>query len=97
MELPSALFGLNPQKIVIFFPKKTRPENISYIFSKERFSIISGNGTLHFSAQVRKKKKKKKFTPRKFLIYLEKWNFLALILTLHFIMLKNGQRFLKYV
>ena len=96
MELPSALFGLNPQKIVIFFPKKTRPENISYIFSKERFSIISGNGNLHFSAQARKKKKKK-FTPTKFLIYSEKWNFLALIFIFHFIMLKNGQRFLKYV
>ena len=97
MELPSALFGLNPQKIVIFFPKKAHPENISYIFSKERFSIISGNGNLHFSAQARIKKKKKKFTPRKFLIYSEKWNFLALILILHFIIMKNGQRFLKYV
>ena len=60
MELPRALFGLNPQKIVIFFPKKTRSENISYIFSKERLSIISGNGTLHFSAQARKNKQTKK-------------------------------------
>ena len=43
-----------------FFNKKIRSEKIAYIFSKESFSYISGNGTLHFSAQ--------KFTPRKFFI-----------------------------
>ena len=32
-------------------------QEISYIFSKESFSYISGNGTLHFSAQDRKIKK----------------------------------------
>ena len=32
-------------------------KKISYIFSKESFSFISGNGTLHFSAQALKIKK----------------------------------------
>ena len=43
---PSKCF---PKKFLIFFPKKTRSEKISYIFLKETFSYISGNGTLHFS------------------------------------------------
>ena len=46
-------------------------EKNSYIFSKESFSYISGNGTLHFLAQDRKIKKIS--APRK-------WNFLILIL-----------------
>ena len=42
------------------FNKKICSEKIAYIFSKESFSYISGNGTLHFSGQ--------KFTSRKFFI-----------------------------
>ena len=47
--------GLNLQnislkKLLISFPRKIHSEKISYIFSKESFSYISGNGTLHFSA-----------------------------------------------
>ena len=37
--------------------KKTHSKNISYIFSKEKFSYISGNETLHFSAQAQRIKK----------------------------------------
>ena len=39
-------------------------KNNSYIFSKEGFSYISGNGSRHFSVQARKNKKnppRKKF------------------------------------
>ena len=41
---------------------------IKIIFSKESFSYISGNGTLHFSTQAQKIKKS---TARKFLIIQE--------------------------
>ena len=51
---PSKLF---PRKFLIFFPKKICSENISYMFSKESFSDISGNRTLHYSAQALKIKK----------------------------------------
>ena len=39
------------------FPKKTRSKKIFYIFSKESFSYIFGNGTLHFSVKAREIKK----------------------------------------
>ena len=64
-----------------FFAKKTRSEKISYIFSKESFSYISGNGTLHFSAQARKIKeihpRKISYTsgngsPKKFRVFSQK-------------------------
>ena len=32
----------------------SRSKKNSYVFSKESFSYISGNGTLHFSTQARK-------------------------------------------
>ena len=43
--------------------------HLFYIFSKERFSYISRNETLNFSAQVQRIKKS---TPRKFLILQER-------------------------
>ena len=51
---PSNFF---PKKFLIFFPRKIRSEKISYIFSKESFSYISGNEILHFSAQALRIKK----------------------------------------
>ena len=51
MELSST----NTEKILIFSQKR-------YIFSKENFSYISGNETLHFSTQAQRIKKS---TPRK--------------------------------
>ena len=62
---------------------KTHTEKISYIFSKESFSYIYGNGTLHFSAQAQKIKNSnwRKFlthqeteTPKKLLIFFSKEN-----------------------
>ena len=46
------LSGLKAQNfsvknVAIFFPKKTRSEKMSYIFSKESCSYISGNGAPH--------------------------------------------------
>ena len=41
-----------------------------YIFSKENFSYVSGNGTLLFSAQARKNKKS---PPRENFLYFRKW------------------------
>ena len=48
MELSSS----NIKKMSYFLKRK-----LSYIFSKESFSYIPGNGTQHFSAQDRKTKK----------------------------------------
>ena len=48
-EMKPCTFWPQPSK---FFPKKTCSEKISYIFSKESFSYISGNGALHFSPQA---------------------------------------------
>ena len=39
---------------------------LSYIFSKESFSYIPGNGTLHFSAQAPKNKNN---PPQKYFLY----------------------------
>ena len=69
MQLPSAFFSPNPQNFsrksfLYFFLKKTRSEKISYILSKESFSYISGNGTLHFPAQ-----------PSKFFLKKRLWKF----------------------
>ena len=67
-----ALSGFSPQIFfVIFFyifPQKTFSEKM-YIFSKEIFSYISGNGILHFSYQAQKIKKKS--APGKLLILQE--------------------------
>ena len=43
-----------PKKFLIFLEMKLSSCNIkkNYIFSKQNFSYISGNGTLHFPAQV---------------------------------------------
>ena len=38
-----------PKKNLHIFSYRHRSEKISYIFSKESFSYISGNGTSHFS------------------------------------------------
>ena len=46
----------HPQPSKFFF-KITRSEKVSYIFSKESFSYISENETLHFSTQALKIKK----------------------------------------
>ena len=94
MELPGALLGpssenkknLPRKKFLIFQEIKLFESNIenSYIFSKESFSYISGNGTLHFSGQAQKIKIKihpdktfytpilKTETPEKFLIFSQK-------------------------
>ena len=50
-EMKPCTFWPTPSKS---FAKKTHSEKISYIFSTESFSYISGNGTLYFSAQARK-------------------------------------------
>ena len=65
MWVPSTLSGLNPK---IFFPTKARSdsEKISYVFSKENFSYISGNGTLNFLASA------PKIFSTKFLIFFPK-------------------------
>ena len=43
-----------PKKFLIFLPKKTHCERFSNIFSKESFSYIFSNETLHFLPQARK-------------------------------------------
>ena len=52
------------KNFLYFFLKETHSEKISYIFSKERFSYISGNRTLPPPPQKKKS------------LYFRKWNFL---------------------
>ena len=59
----------HPQPSKFFF-KITRSEKVSYIFSKESFSYISENGTLHFSFNPSPKNKRKTML-RKFLMFHE--------------------------
>ena len=47
MKLGNEIF---PKTISYIFLKKPCPEKVSYIFTKESFSYISVNGTLHFPA-----------------------------------------------
>ena len=61
-------------KIPIFQEKEISSSNVKKLLylSKENFSYIPGNGTLHFSTQAwKKKKKKRKTTQRKFTILTE--------------------------
>ena len=82
METPQKLFIFQktgtPKNLLIFsetefFAKKTRSEKISYIFSNESFSYVSGNETLHFSVQARKIKKicPKKISQEKVFLILQ--------------------------
>ena len=54
------------KNFLYFFLKETHSEKISYIFSKERFSYISGNRTLPPPP------------PQKKSLYCRKWNFFSL-------------------
>ena len=42
-----------PEKFLIFFPKNTCSEKMSYIFSKKSFSYISGNKTFSYFLKKR--------------------------------------------
>ena len=73
LEMKPCTFRLQPSNFFrnfffYIFPQKTFSEKM-YIFSKEIFSYISGNGILHFSYQAQKIKKKS--APGKLLILQE--------------------------
>ena len=68
-QLLSAIYSLSSQNFSIkIFPKKNHSEKNSYIFSKQIFSFISGNGSLYFPPSV------SQIFPalKKFLIYSQK-------------------------
>ena len=68
-QLLSAIYSLSSQNFSIKrFPKKNHSEKNSYIFSKQIFSFISGNGSLYFPPSV------SQIFPalKKFLIYSQK-------------------------
>ena len=60
--METCIFGPNTQKFslkkcLILFPKKTRPGKVLLYFLKGKLFLYFQEWTLHFSAQVKKKKK----------------------------------------
>ena len=60
--MKTCTFGPNTQKFslkkfLILFPKKTRPGKVLLYFLKRKLFLYFQEWTLHFSAQVKKKKR----------------------------------------